>query len=66
MDINDMKSQKPAELRGHIETLRDEISRLRIEFRVGNVKDSNLPRRKRRELARALTVLKEMGAEDGK
>lgn len=57
--IKPAKDQSQEELQKKAATLRQEIAKLTIEGPVNQLKDMNLKGKKRRELARILTIISE-------
>lgn len=55
-----MKDQKSiSELKKDVESLREEIAKLRFEHSLGKLKDTSQLKKKRRELARVLTEIRQ-------
>lgn len=57
--MKQLRESSLKELEKKAQALRKEIARLRLEFSVNPPKDTNLLIKKRKELARVLTVIKE-------
>ena len=48
------------ELKKEAENMREEISRLRFDVSLNKLKDTNMPKKKRRALARILTQIRQL------
>ena len=59
MDAKQMRDMEDAELRKHVATLRKEVLGLRFANATGELDDTAGVGRARRDLARALTVVRE-------
>ena len=57
--VNDMRSKSVPELKDEIQVARKELSKLILETKVNPKKDTNLISKKKRYLARLLTILTE-------
>jgi len=57
--INDFKEKSIDDLEKEIINLKEEIAKLKMETKINQPKDTNLLFKKRKELARMLTVLTE-------
>jgi ribosomal protein L29 len=56
-----METQKSiSDLKEEEKVLRKEISRLRFDLSLGKLKDTNMVKKKRRELARVLTKIRQL------
>jgi len=56
-----MEAEKSiAELREEAESLREEIARLRFDLSLNKLKDTNMIKKKRKELARVLTKIRQL------
>jgi ribosomal protein L29 len=56
-----MEDQKSiSELREEEKNLRQEIAKLRFDLSLGKLKDTNIIKKKRRDLARVLTKVRQM------
>jgi len=58
-NLNEWRKKPPEDLRKEVKNLREEIAKLKLEIITKPVKDSNLLIKKRKTLARLLTILKE-------
>jgi large subunit ribosomal protein L29 len=52
------------EIHDELDKAREELMRMRFQQATGELTNHNLPKGKRREIARLLTVLKEMSREE--
>lgn len=59
-NLTELKKKSPPELEKLIQTTREEITKLRLGAKVNPQKDTNLLTKKRKVLARMLTVLTEI------
>ena len=57
--ITDLKTKSIKQLEIEIAKLREEIAKLKLETKINQPKDTNLLFKKRKQLARMLTVLAE-------
>ena len=57
--IADLKTKSIKQLEIEISKLREEIAKLKLEIKINQPKDTNLLFKKRKQLARMLTVLTE-------
>jgi len=56
-----METEKPiSELKKEVEKMREEISRLRFDLSLGKLKDTSMIKKKRRDLARILTKIRQL------
>jgi ribosomal protein L29 len=61
-----MENQKSiSELKTDAEKLREEIARLRFDLSLNKLKDTNMIKKKRRDLARILTRIRQLEIIDG-
>lgn len=61
-----MEAEKSvSELKKEAEKLREEISRLRFDLSLGKLKDTNMIKKKRRALARILTLIHQQEVVEG-
>jgi large subunit ribosomal protein L29 len=59
MNTTDMRQMETSELFHHLETKRDELFRLRLNWHAGSLEDPNQMRAVRKEIAQILTLLRE-------
>lgn len=59
MITDELKARPKAELKTLAQDTQKELTRLRVELKVGKLKDTSLVRKRRRELAGILTLIKE-------
>ncbi len=68
MSVDVLRNKTKEELEGELLRLRKSFSELRIKHRVAGLKDTNVLRKQRKELARIMTILREKeilsGSED--
>lgn len=57
MDLKELTKLSVSQLRGRESELRKEIMDLRFEHAIGKLLNTGLPKQKRKELARVLTLL---------
>jgi len=57
--VADLKTKSIKQLEIEISKLREEIAKLKLEIKINQPKDTNLLFKKRKQLARMLTVLTE-------
>jgi ribosomal protein L29 len=57
--VADLKTKSIKQLEIEISKLREEIAKLKLEIKINQPKDANLLFKKRKQLARMLTVLTE-------
>jgi ribosomal protein L29 len=55
----DMQEKTIKELEKNVQTIREEIAKLKLEVRIKPQKDTNIIMKKRREIARMLTLINE-------
>lgn len=60
-----MEEKSISELKKEAEKLREEISRLRFDLSLNKLKDTNLIKKKRRDLARILTKIRQLEIIEG-
>jgi len=63
-EIKELKQKTIKELEKEINNLRQEIAKLKIEMKVNPPKDTNLLTKRKKKLARLLTVLTEKKEEE--
>jgi len=63
-EIKELRQKTIKELEGEISNLRQEIAKLKIEAKVNPLKNTNFLRKKKKQLARLLTVLTEKKEEE--
>jgi large subunit ribosomal protein L29 len=59
LDLAKLRGMNPEDLNQEAHELRDEIWKLRLQRSTGQLQDADKIRRKRHDLARVLTVLRE-------
>ncbi len=59
MNVTEMRQMDTNELHHHLETKRDELFKLRLNWHAGSLEDPNQMRAVRREIAQILTLLRE-------
>lgn len=57
--ISELKGKSKDELEKEVQALREEISKLKLEFKVNPAKDTNILAKKRKKLAVILTLIGE-------
>ncbi len=55
----DLQEKTIKELEKNVQTIREEIAKLKLEIRIKPQKDTNIIMKKRREIARMLTLINE-------
>ena len=61
-----METQKSVtDLKEEEKTLREEIAKLRFDLSLNKIKDTNMIKKKRRDLARILTQIKQLEIMEG-
>ncbi len=55
----DLQVKTIKELEKNVQTIREEIAKLKLEIRIKPQKDTNIIMKKRREIARMLTLINE-------
>jgi large subunit ribosomal protein L29 len=59
MSITDLRQMETNELLHHLETKRDELFKLRLNWHAGSLENPNQMRAVRKEIAQILTLLRE-------
>ncbi len=57
--VKEFKDKKISELEKQVNSLREELAKLKLNFKVNLPKDTNILRKKKKQLAVLLTVLTE-------
>lgn len=55
----DIRSKTEQVLKGEVKKLRSDLEKVRFDKKLGKLKDTNLFKKTRKEIARNLTILKE-------
>lgn len=63
MTASELRDKNPAELKEHVETLRKELFQLEMQKYTSQLEKPHRIRQVRRDIARALTVAGEVGAQ---
>jgi large subunit ribosomal protein L29 len=64
MKVDDIRNMTVDEIRDELDKAREELLRMRFQQATGELTNHNLPKGKRRDIARLMTVLNEMGREE--
>lgn len=59
MKLKELRKLNLTELKNKLSQARKELGQLRLETSIGKIKDTNAAKKKRKEIARMLTVIKE-------
>lgn len=59
MKLKELRKLNLTELKNKLSQARKELGQLRLETSIGKIKDTNAATKKRKEIARMLTVIKE-------
>lgn len=63
MKTEEIRGMTAEKIQEQIDDAREQLMRMRFQIATGELKDQNLPRRTRRDIARLLTILRQKQAE---